>query len=84
MIPDEEQLYTLADAAALLPHRPHAHTLQRWIRKGVRGVKLEYISAGGRLLTSEQALRRFMRQVTEADTKRAERREGRRGAAHVT
>jgi len=54
-----ETLMTLVQAAATLPHRPHASTLFRWCRKGIRGVRLEYRRIGGRILVSRAALDRF-------------------------
>lgn len=54
-----EPLITLAEARRLLPTRPDISTLWRWARKGVKGVRLEYLRVGAKIVTSEAALRRF-------------------------
>lgn len=41
-------------------------TIQRWIREGVRGVKLEAMAVGARLYTSEAAYRRFSDRLAAA------------------
>lgn len=41
-------------------HRPNKATLYRWCLRGVAGVKLEHIRLGDRILTSRQALTRFI------------------------
>ncbi|MFN9604164.1 MAG: DUF1580 domain-containing protein, partial [Planctomycetota bacterium] len=46
--------------------RPHITTCLRWATRGVAGIRLETSILGGRRLTSEQAVRRFMDRVTEA------------------
>lgn len=61
-----EDLLTITDAAKELPQRPHCSTLQRWRKRGIRGVKLEAALIGGRWFTSRQALRRFVRNATVA------------------
>ena len=35
-------------------------TLYRWALRGVQGKRLEYVKIGGRLVTSRQALTRFI------------------------
>lgn len=45
--------------------RPACGTLWRWCKKGVTGIKLEYILVGGRLHTSVEAVRRFVAATTE-------------------
>lgn len=54
-----DTLMTLSQAARTLPHRPAASTLWRWCRKGIRGIRLEYLRLGGRIFVEEEALRRF-------------------------
>ncbi|MBI5092242.1 MAG: DUF1580 domain-containing protein [Candidatus Hydrogenedentes bacterium] len=68
MISTAEQLLTLSEAAATLPHRPSIPTLWRWARKGLKGVKLEYARIGGRILVSQESLRRFGEELAKADT----------------
>jgi len=41
-------------------------TVVNWVRKGVRGVRLETILIGGRLCTRLQALDRFHQAVTRS------------------
>ncbi|MDV6034054.1 MAG: DUF1580 domain-containing protein [Phycisphaera sp. RhM] len=59
-----EDVQTLQDAredlASYLGRRPDKCTLYRWCRDGVRGTKLEHVRLGGRILTSRQAVRRFI------------------------
>jgi len=60
----KETIIPLCKAAKLLPsarcpHGVHVATLHRWIRRGVRGVRLERIRIGGTTCTTEQALGRF-------------------------
>ena len=40
--------------------RPDKTTLYRWCLKGVAGTKLEHIRLGDRILTSRQAITRFI------------------------
>lgn len=66
-----ESVLSLAEAAASLPkldgRRPHVSSLWRWCRKGLRGVRLEYVRIGQRLCTSAEALDRFANALAEAD-----------------
>lgn len=69
----DEDVLTLAEAAKSksLPRRrrrrkPHASTLYRWARHGLRGVRLEVIRVGGTLCTSTEALQRFFDRLTAA------------------
>ncbi|MCA9137861.1 MAG: DUF1580 domain-containing protein [Planctomycetales bacterium] len=66
-----EDVLTLQDARNelrhFLGHRPDKTTLYRWCLRGVRGVKLEHVRLGGRIITSRQAITRFI----EARTKKA-------------
>jgi hypothetical protein len=64
-----EQLITLEEAVRLRPEgrggRPtHVSTVYRWIKTGVRGVRLEGLRLGGRLHTSREALQRFADRLT--------------------
>jgi hypothetical protein len=65
-----ERLITLNEAARLRPPsrrgRPtHSSTVYRWISRGVRGQKLEAIRLGGTLYTSQEAMQRFARALTD-------------------
>jgi hypothetical protein len=62
----DEKLVSFADAAKLLPGRPHISTWQRWRLRGVRGIRLETVLIGGRRYTSREALARFFDAVTVA------------------
>jgi hypothetical protein len=64
-----ERILTPAQAARVRPPgrkgRPtNVATVYRWIKKGVRGVKLEGIRIGGSLYTSQEALQRFAERLT--------------------
>jgi hypothetical protein len=61
-----ETLVTLTEASKKLPNRPHASTIWRWYKVGVRGRRLETIVMGGRRLTSLEALSRFAGALTAA------------------
>lgn len=67
----EEHVLSLSEACKVLPaiegRKPHPSTLWRWARKGVRGVRLEYARLGRRIVTSREALGRFVNALAEAD-----------------
>lgn len=66
-----QEYVTLAEAARRVPTgsgKPVSiPTIWRWARKGVRGVRLEYVRAGRRILIRPDALDDFMRRLAEAD-----------------
>jgi len=66
-----ETVLSLTEATKVLPRlngkRPSISTLWRWCRKGLRGVRLEYIRLGRSIATSEEALNRFFEALAEAD-----------------
>lgn len=59
-----EDVITLQDARSELRHflgrRPDKATLYRWCLRGIKGVKLEHVRIGNRILTSRQAITRFI------------------------
>ncbi|HBJ36632.1 MAG TPA: hypothetical protein DDZ51_18125 [Planctomycetaceae bacterium] len=59
-----EDVLTLQDArreiASATGRRPDKCTIYRWCLKGVGGTKLEHIRLGDRILTSRQAITRFI------------------------
>lgn len=55
-----ETVCTLKEVPKLLPTRPHFATIWRWTNHGVRGVKLETYRVGQQLLTSHEAVHRFL------------------------
>lgn len=63
---------TLAQAAQQTPGRPSASALWRWARKGVRArngerVFLEHVRFGRQIRVTMKAVRRFGRNLAEAD-----------------
>jgi len=66
-----EDLLSLTEAAKALPKvsgkRPAVSTLWRWARKGLRGVRLEYVRVGRGIATSREALNRFFNALADAD-----------------
>jgi hypothetical protein len=63
---EKEHLLSMTEAAKQLPGRPNVATLWRWRTSGCRGIKLETVLSGGRRYTSVEALRRFLKRVTDA------------------
>ena len=65
-----EDVLTLSQARTELSqiagHRPDKATLGRWIHRGVGGVKLDAIRIGRQLLTSKQALTRFIEERSKS------------------
>ncbi|MBL8841268.1 MAG: DUF1580 domain-containing protein [Planctomycetes bacterium] len=69
MISLDERTLSLPEAAKFVPRRRAGRkvatsTLYRWITRGVRGVRLESMAAGGGLVTSREALERFFATLT--------------------
>jgi hypothetical protein len=70
---NEDQLLTPAQAAGLRPlgrrGRPtHPSTIYRWMKDGVRGVRLESVRLGGCTYTSREAIQQFAERLTEPNT----------------
>ena len=61
-----EELLPLTEAPNSIPGRPAGSTMQRWRRRGVRGVLLETCLIGGRRFTSREAIERFAAATTAA------------------
>jgi len=61
-----EDYLSLAQVAALFPHRPHTGTIWRWCRKGVKGEKLRHIRAGRRILIKREDVEDFVQRVQAA------------------
>ncbi len=76
-----EELLSLTDAAKALPpidgKRPHVSTIWRWVRRGVRGIRLEHVRLGHRVCTSQEALARFAQRLADADDRAVGRPVGR-------
>jgi hypothetical protein len=57
---------SLKQAADFLPGRPHISTIWRWAFKGIRGIKLKTVVAGGRRYTDLESLQSFVAATTAA------------------
>jgi hypothetical protein len=66
-----EKLISLKEASKLIPtfdgKSIHYATAWRWCRKGLKGVRLEYVRCGQRIATSEKALNRFFTELAKLD-----------------
>ena len=66
-----EQVLTLSECTKVVPRlngkRIHPSTLWRWVRHGVRGVRLEHARVGNRIVTTKAAIARFAQRLAEAD-----------------
>ena len=60
------ELLSLADAATGLPSRPHASTLWRWAKRGIKGIHLRLEIVGGRYFVAPEALSDFLGKVSVA------------------
>ncbi|WP_404309460.1 DUF1580 domain-containing protein [Neorhodopirellula lusitana] len=63
-----EDLVTLPQAAKGIPcpagsRPPHYTTVYRWTKTGIGGERLESIRVGSQLLTSTQAMSRFLERI---------------------
>ena len=56
----DESLVQLADACKHFPVKCSRQTLERWLRRGSRGVLLESVTIGSRRFTSIEAIARFL------------------------
>ncbi len=67
---NSETVGTLAEVAGKLPRlggrNIHTSTLWRWTSRGIRGVRLEHLKLGGRIVTSLEAVQRFSERLNEA------------------
>ena len=63
----DEQTLTLGEARDYFPGRPSTASLWRWCRHGLRGVRLEYVRCGRKIITSREALARFAHRLAELD-----------------
>ncbi len=61
----------LAEIAGQLPRvggrKIHTSTLWRWASRGLRGVRLEHVRLGGRIITSLEAVQRFSERLNNAN-----------------
>ena len=68
-----ESMMTLAEATGYLPRNQHGkkitvRTLERWVRHGHRGVKLEGLPLGAKIYTSKEAIQRFSNALAAKDS----------------
>lgn len=69
---DRSELLTLPRAARVLPGNPHASTLWRWCRKGVKTraghrIRLEHQRLGRTIYVTREAIDAFARALAAAD-----------------
>lgn len=67
-----EELVPIRDVPKRLPTKPggkrvHISAVYRWMKKGVRGVKLDSVCIGGTRYTSVEALQRFVDRLSIDD-----------------
>jgi len=67
----EETLLTLTEACRHFPVRCSRPALERWLRKGSRGVVLESVLLCGRRYTSKEAIHRFVRDQLQVEPDKA-------------
>ena len=72
----------LSEALQFVPGSPTRYTLWRWFRRGVitasgTKVKLRCTQVGGRIYTTEAAVKKFLREVAEAGSDHFSQTEGR-------
>ncbi|WP_404308153.1 DUF1580 domain-containing protein [Neorhodopirellula lusitana] len=58
-----EDLIGINQVPKQLQNRVHVSTVWRWTNRGIKGVQLETIKLGGKTLTSQQALGRFIKRT---------------------
>ena len=63
---EDKKYMPLKDALAQIATvTVHDETLRRWHRQGLRGVKIETVLIGGQLLTTVDAMRKFIEQTNK-------------------
>lgn len=71
LLAEGEDLITLAEGARRLPRidgkKVCVCTIWRWCKRGLRGVRLEYVRVGRKICTSQPALRRFFAELSALD-----------------
>jgi len=74
----ESTFFSLNEATKKFPSPVSRATLERWIRRGVHGVKLATIKIGGRRFTTASAIRDFLlgQQHTTPEPARTEPKHG--------
>ena len=67
----DETLVSLTEACKLFPRTVARPTIERWLRKGSRGVKLESVLVAGRRMVSVEAVNRFIRNQLHTEPEKA-------------
>ena len=67
----EEELLTLSQACKHFPVRCSRSAMERWLRRGSRGVVLESVLIAGRRYTTRQAIERFIRSQLQTEPERS-------------
>lgn len=65
----KEQSLSLAEAAKLIPGRPHVNTVIRWSETGYRSHVLKTFRVGGKRLTTVAEIEAFVDLLIGLDTK---------------
>lgn len=60
-----EDAISLREAAQELPRPVSSSTIYRWALRGVRGRKLETVHIGAQIITSRQAMTRFLAAIND-------------------
>lgn len=60
-----EDVLTMSEAAQEFPRAKHVSCLYRWAHRGVRGHRLATVRLGAQLVTSRQAITRFLRAIND-------------------
>ena len=68
----DETLLSLVEACAHFPVKSSRATLERWIRKGCRGIVLETVLICGKRYTSKEAIDRFIRGQLQVEAEKAQ------------
>ena len=63
---EPEDAVSVKQARELIPGRPDISTIHRWINKGLDGVKLKSVKAGGKRFTTKHWLNEFFAELSGA------------------
>jgi len=68
---NQDNLLSLREAVRYVPsingRRRAVSTLYRWCRRGIKGIRLEYVRVGRNVATTPEALERFFAALAAAD-----------------
>lgn len=76
-----EDLIRLIEVRKELPFKPCTATIDKWVKVGIYGVRLETVRIANRVFTSRQAVRRFLirQEVARREHEAAQRTDKRSG-----